>query len=334
MFFTALLLLLLLCLTLFSAQAGEGVRQGLLLSYRALLPALFPSMVLCSMIGALADQIPLPPSITVWLASLLCGFPLGIRTLTQGYHRGLFTKEETLRLSVCCSNASPAFLITYIGEGILKSREAGLCLFLGQLLISLNCGLLLGVFHQNRPLVPKEQRLMLVITESIAAGAAGGVQLTGYVTIFAVVASLLNGFAFFDYFYPFLELCGGIMQLPAKGGILLAAAAAGFSGLSVLLQNGSYLAKEGLSILPMLWGKVAYGLLLPFLVTLPNAIKILPFLLLFTLFCAIFHKTLTNREKRGIIRKNKQKDWENDFFKRDRKNLRLLRAWQSDRRHR
>ena len=304
MFFTVLLLFLLLLLTLFSPTAGEGVRRGLKLAYTALLPALFPSMVLCSMIGDLADYFPLPPSITVWISSLLCGFPLGIRTLIQGYNRGLFTREETLRLSACCSNASPAFLITYIGEGVLGSRKIGLSLFLGQLMISLILGLLLGVFHCSKPSEPIEQPLLAVITKSIAAASAGSVQLTGYITLFAVVSALFKPLPIFSYFYPFLELCGGIGGVPANGRLVISAAAAGFSGVSVLLQNGSYLVEKDLSILPMLISKIAYALLLPLLIFMPSWIIATIIILLFTLLFPILYKSLTNRKKRVIMEKN------------------------------
>ena len=327
--FATLLLLLMLILTGFSPLAAEGVRQGLNLSYRALLPALFPSMVICSMLGELSDQLPFPPSLTVWIASLLCGFPLGIRTLMQGYERGLFTKEEVLRLSCCCSNASPAFLITYIGEGILQNQRDGLRLFLGQLLISFFIGFFLDVFHRGSLPKNSEIKLIRLITESIAAGALGGLQLTGYVTLFATAAALLGALPFFGYLYPFLELCGGISALPQGGRLFWAAAAAGFSGISVFLQNCSYLSKENFSSLPMLFSKLIYAIFLPLLM-LTCSLPLLILLLFLAFFFTILHKALTKRKKEGIIRKNHEKGWNYDFFKRDRKNLCLLRARQAD----
>lgn len=302
--FTFFLLILLVLLTVFSNEAGEGVRHGLRLSFSSLLPALFPSMVLCSMIGALAEYIPLPPPITIWITSHLCGFPLGIRTLTQSYHRGLLTKEQTLRLSACCSNASPAFLITYIGKGVLGSTEAGIVLFLGQLTISFLLGLLLNVFHAPLPPKPQDRPLLGIITESIGSASAGGLQLTGYITLFAVVAQLLQKIPLFSYLYPFMEICGGIGALPHGNHSLLVAAAAGFSGLSVLLQNAFFLAEEELSTLPLFFSKCIYATLLPlFILWFSSPEKaIIPLIL--SLFFVILRKALTNGKKRGIIKKN------------------------------
>ena len=134
--FTLLPILGLIVLLIYRQQAGEGVRQGLTLSFRAVLPALFPAMVLSGMVGELAESLPFPPALTVWITSHLCGFPLGIRALTMSYRRGLLTQKQAVGLSACCANASPAFLIGFTGEIVLGSTQKGLLLFLGQVLIS------------------------------------------------------------------------------------------------------------------------------------------------------------------------------------------------------
>jgi hypothetical protein len=81
--FTLLLLSALPMLLLFGAQAGEGVRQGLQLAYRAVLPALFPAAVVCGILSEMMEYIPLPPAFTLWITSHLCGFPLGIKTTVR-----------------------------------------------------------------------------------------------------------------------------------------------------------------------------------------------------------------------------------------------------------
>ncbi len=312
--FTLILLALLLLLTIFSDLAGVGVRKGMSLSFRTLLPALFPSMVLCSMIGSLAEYIPLPPPITIWITSHLCGFPLGIRTLTQSYQRGLLTKDQALRLSACCSNASPAFLITYIGKGILGSTQAGFILFLGQLTISFLLGLLLKVFHSPPPPEPQDRPLLAIITESISSASIGGLQLTGYITLFAVAAQLMKNVPFFCYLYPFLELCGGLGSLPPFGRLYWVAAAAGFSGLSVLLQNAFFLAEEELPTLPLFFAKIIYCGLLPLFPLFFSSPEKAALPLILSILFVILRKALTNSKKRGIILKNQRKGKSEWFF--------------------
>lgn len=263
MIFTFSLLLLLPLLLLEGSRAGEGVRQGLALSYRAVLPALFPAMVVCGMIGELAEYITLPPAWTLWLTSHLCGFPLGIKTLARAYHRGLLSKEQTLRLSACCANASPAFLILYAGQKILGSTRDGIILLISQTLVSLLLGIATGALRITPPPPPEEKSLLSVAASSFSGAALGGLTLCGYITFFAMLAALLQEIPFFSYIYGFLELTGGL-----RGGFLLAAAMIGFSGCSVLLQNAAFLAEERLSVLPLLLGKAVYTLALPLLGTI------------------------------------------------------------------
>lgn len=256
--FTFLLILLLPLLLWEGTRAAEGVRQGLELCYRAVLPALFPAMVVCGMIGELAEYLPLPPARTLWITSHLCGFPLGVRTVTRAYHRGLIDRSQALRLSACCANASPAFLIVYAGN-ILGSRRDGVFLFLGQLLVSLILALVSGALHKSNAPPPENRSLLSITAGSLSAAAIGGLTLAGYITFFSMLAALCRELPGFGYLYGFLELTGGLTALPENGPRLaIAGAMAGFSGLSVMLQNASYLLEEGLSLRPLLRGKLIY----------------------------------------------------------------------------
>ncbi len=256
--FTFLLLFLLPILLLEGSCAAEGVRQGLTLAYRAVLPALFPAMMVCGIIGELSEYIPLPTAWTVWLTSHLCGFPLGIRTLTRTYQRGLLSRRQTIRLSACCANASPAFLVVYVGGKILESERAGVFLLIGQLLISLIIGLSNGAFKRTPPPQPEDKSIISVIVDGFSNAAHGGLILTGYITFFSMIAALLQDIPSFRYIYGFLELTGGI-----RGGLLTAAAMVGFSGCSAILQNAAFLADAKLPIAPMIIGKCIYGLSIP-----------------------------------------------------------------------
>ena len=256
--FTFLLLFLLPLLLWKGSIAAEGVRNGLSMAYRNVLPALFPAMVVCGMIGELSEYVPLPTAWTVWLTSQLCGFPLGIRTLTRTYRRGLLSREQTLRLSACCANASPAYLVVYAGEKVLGSIEDGVLLLIAQTAVSFLMGLLTGAFKPALPPPPENKSLLSVVVDSISSAATGGLILTAYITFFAMLAALLQGVPYFQFIYGFLELTGGL-----RGGPYLAAAMVGFSGCAVLLQNAVHLTEAHLPLWPMVTGKCAYALGMP-----------------------------------------------------------------------
>ena len=162
MFFAALLFMTMPVLLLHGGAAGAGVRSGLELAYRSVLPALFPAMVVCGMIGETAEYLPLPPALAIWINGHLCGFPLGIKTLARAYHRGLLTRRQTIRLSACCANASPAFLVLYAGQSVLGSRQEGILLLLGKVMISLGVAVCTGAL-EDTPTLPAEERPLLVV---------------------------------------------------------------------------------------------------------------------------------------------------------------------------
>lgn len=268
-----LFLFLLILLLVFGKQASDGVRQGLTLAYQAVLPALFPAMILCGMMGEFAESLPFPSALTIWITSHLCGFPLGIRTLTQAAKRGIINRKQAIGLIPACANASPAFLIGFTGEVILGNAAQGVLLFLGQLLLS---ALLLwagGSLNIKMERLPEEKPLLPLLTRSISTAAIGALTLTAYITLFSVIASLLKNVPHFAFYYGFLELSGGLAALPDTNvKFFLSAAMVGFSGLSVFLQNAAYLAEERLPVLPLLWGKLFTGICLPPLVILMQRI--------------------------------------------------------------
>ena len=148
--------------------------------------------------------------------------------------------------------------MVYAGKKILGSFKAGVFLFISQLLISFFIGLFSGAFKITPAPPPDEKSLLGAIVDSLSAASLGGLTLTGYITFFAMLASLLNGFPFFEYLYGFLELTGGL-----RGGFYIAGAMVGFSGCSAILQNAAYLEAADLPILPMLAGKLLYMLGIP-----------------------------------------------------------------------
>ena len=70
LFISALMLSLPLLLA-YGQALGQGVREGLVLAYRSVLPALFPAAAVCAVVGELAEAFPLPPAATLWIQSQL-----------------------------------------------------------------------------------------------------------------------------------------------------------------------------------------------------------------------------------------------------------------------
>lgn len=280
----------------FGQVIGQGVRDGLALAYRSVLPALFPAAVLCAVIGEMVELLPFPPTITLWAQSQLCGFPLGIKTVVRSYQRGLLSREQAIDLSCCCANASPAFLVNYVGIGILGSARAGFLLWSGQLMISFSIALRRGLFKGGRVIPPPPATASRFLAEGIASAAVGCLHLTGFIAFFSALAALPG----FNHIHPLLEVTGGISQLKS-GQLGLSGALIGFSGISVLLQNAGYLIAGDLPSGPMVKSKLFYTISLP-LVSIGLEQYPWPTLTVFLLFILF----LISFDKRRKRRYNKQ----------------------------
>ncbi len=280
------------------------MRQGLQLAYRAVLPALFPAAVICGILSEMMEYIPLPPAFTLWITSHLCGFPLGIKTTVRAHQRGIISREQCIKLTACCANASPSFLITYVGGAVFGNLQAGALLFAGQLFISFSLALACGALKgSSAPPLPRPS-IIKVITEGIASVAIGCLGLTGYIALFGALAALCAPIPGFHLWYGFLEISGGLSVLGSSIPHFFAGAAmVGFSGLSILLQNATYLIHADLPLFPMLAGKILYALLLP--PTVFGLIRSIPITLAFFCFLFLFLISFDKRRKRKYNIKDK-----------------------------
>ena len=145
----SVLLLFLLCLLLTApARYAEACIQGMALWAKAVLPALFPFLILTGLLtklGAaqkladrlspLTEKIGLPGSAAYCLlVSLLSGYPVGSRTVADLYKGGAITREQAKRMSVLCSTSGPMFLVGSVGGAMFGSAAAGAVLLAAHLL--------------------------------------------------------------------------------------------------------------------------------------------------------------------------------------------------------
>ena len=124
-----LLLILLIFMLLHPAITVTGASNGLLLWYSSVVPALFPFMVLSSLIVAsgslsvLMAPVRLVLGPLLWLSAegcytllsgLVCGFPMGAKTCADFLSRGQISLKEGKFLMAVCNHASPMFLLGYV----------------------------------------------------------------------------------------------------------------------------------------------------------------------------------------------------------------------------
>ena len=273
-------------LLLDAADVRTAVLDGLTLCGTSVIPALFPFLVVSSLLialgfGELVAQ-PLSGLMRIYriggsgasalILGLLGGYPVGARTTAELYQERLLSRDEAERLLSFCNNSNPAFLINVLGVGIFHSLRIGVWLWLIHLLSALLTGLLLG--RRSIPDSSPAARVRRPASRSVGFS-------TAFVSaVRSALTAMLSVCAFVIFFYVLVlpirkihgmaatalvglvELFSATPRLPATpAGFLLAALLAGWGGVSVHCQTLAVLSGSGLRTKRYVLGKAVQGLL-------------------------------------------------------------------------
>lgn len=269
-----------------SADLRVSSVKALSLCARSVIPALFPFLVVSSMLVQLgfADQI--TPWCSGWMTllfrlpgcagsalilGLIAGYPVGARTAGELYRSGLLTRDEAQRLTAFCNNSNPVFLISVLGSGVFHSVRVGIWLWLIHIASALLTGLMFCGRHSStsRRRVPPSPvsgspALSAVLVTSVRSAAETMLAICAFVTFLFVLASPLSVLP-----QPLgAALTGGLelfSLLPHLSNdavsFVLAAGCSGWGSLSVLCQTAAVLDGFGLSIRSCARGKLCQGIL-------------------------------------------------------------------------
>ena len=255
----AALVFLLGGLLLLRPEAVSGaVRSGLTLCFQTVIPSLFPFFVVVSLLLqlGLADCLQglcapfMGPLFRLrgicalpLITGLLGGYPSGAKTAADLYRQGQLTRREAELLLGFCDNCGPAFLLSYVGAGVLGSSRAGIWLFLSHTASALTAGMLLCRLQPDRGpallrsnLPAKPVKLPEALTASVTGAITSTLHICGFVVLFQALTSLvpeqLPGAAL-----GALEMVAGAAALePGPVGFVAGAAIVGWGGLSVHCQ--------------------------------------------------------------------------------------------------
>ncbi len=249
-------------------EIGEGIQRGLLLCYRAIIPSVFPFSVL-SAYFAMWEPRGNPGRVGKWFErvfclpaagllpmfiGLFCGFPLGAKSVYDGYRRGLYTKEEAEHLLPLCNNAGLSFLIGGVGASLFQNIWDGVALALIQLFSCLLIGLLMRKPHPTIPpkKLPQRELAPLTFPKALGGAVTGTLTVCGFVTFFSGILGLTTTMlpplpaSLVACFLEIGTACHMASHL--HGGFVLCAFAVSFSGLSVYMQTAAILGDCDISL--------------------------------------------------------------------------------------
>ena len=244
-------------LFVFPDKAFESVSASWERCIASLLPSLFPMSVLSkqicpylffkknffssalSKISGFSER-----ELPVFLISLFCGYPIPAITVKDIVGSGVLTKEEAKKIVNLCNNASPSFLIFFVGRCVLGSQFLGFLIYVCQTLAVSVCAHFIK--SQNHE-VPAQKTLHESLSESVVRSAKSIVVLFGFVIFFSLCADLAGNIAiqldasnilciFISGIFEPTCAVSGINSLPFLAKPLFACLFSSFGGLSVFFQ--------------------------------------------------------------------------------------------------
>lgn len=250
-------------------EAAAAVREGLALCGGTVIPSLFPFFAAVSLLLQLgaaealqgvcgkimgplfhmrgACALPL-------LAGLLGGYPSGAAAVAGLYEQGGISRQEAELLLGFCDNCGPAFLLGYVGAGVLGDPGAGAALFAVHAAAAVLWGIVLCRVRRERGAASAgggRIRRTASFPQALTAAVSGALQsmlnICAFVVLFRVLAALP------PVPLPFpalgaLEMVSAAAALPeGRWAFPAAAALTGWGGLSVHCQAMSVAGSAGLS---------------------------------------------------------------------------------------
>lgn|GEM_PF-2513950 len=199
-----------------------------------------------------------------WLTGLLSGSPAGAAALSAGVSD--CGDGALLRGAVLCSGASPAFLLSAVGSGMLGRPQAGWILIGAQCCAALATGLLMRPLPDSARRAQAERPRNAPVPAMLGA-ARSLLMIGGYMALFSVAAGQLAawlGPALEKPLLMLLELNGGCeaaasirTAFPEKLALLAAVSCVG--GASVCAQSLSFLRPMGVRPAAYLFWKLVHA---------------------------------------------------------------------------
>lgn len=281
-----------------SSIAIEYMKKGLKLCAGAVIPSLFPFMVISELLvscGLLTcGRRGRFSGIYAFVLGIICGFPIGARTVCAMVDRGEITPYRASRILTFCNNPGSAFVISAVGVSLFGSARLGIILYVCVILSAIVVGMVGGLFVKSdewtvcvsSSVVANESDVAKNFTHAIQSSAAAMLTVCAFVTFFSsllgCLGSLLEAIGSPTYFsaliFAVFEISNGVGMAAEIGdmpSIILAAAALGWSGLSVHFQIMAVSSGRGISFKPYFIAKACQGVLCAAMAVI--AMKFLPF---------------------------------------------------------
>ncbi len=267
----------------------NSARRGLSLFASSVLPSLFPfyfcSLLLTYMgavkgISALGAK-PIKffyntpkESAYVLMLSMLCGYPVGASTCSELYSAGMLDERDVKSISSFASTSGPVFILGTVGSAIFGNKSIGWIILCAHYLASLINGLIYRKRTKNIEVGALAIRIDVdnLLSQAISKSTLNMLYVGGYIVICGMLIDTLElvglkevlantlspevSQGLISVIYGMIEMTRGSIEcakcISVNFSVALCSAVITFGGLSITLQNYTFLSKCKMNIAEIL----------------------------------------------------------------------------------
>ena len=293
-----ILVFLVIFKVLFLAFPGvvlAAAREGLLLWFNNIIPALLPFMVIVNMLVGMGfarffGKILAPAMKKIFglpgaggfalITGLTSGYPIGAKTVADLRKTGEISARDAQHLLAFCNNAGPLFILGVVGVGLFENATVGYVLWAGHVLSALILGILLRfLFLKNdndnliKYITPAGSNINsgTALSNSVKNAMESMAIIGGLVIFFSAVMAVLGEMGlpekglFAGLIAGAVEVTGGVRKISECGisitSLGFTAFAVAFGGFSIHMQTFHFTEDTGIKASPYLACKVLHGIL-------------------------------------------------------------------------
>ena len=192
----------LMILILDTKTAVTGASAGLELCIRTVLPSLFPFFVFSSLLINAVSRVqlrflrPLEKLLRIskgsagyFLVGILGGYPVGAKSIAEGWRAGQISKAEAQRLLGFCNNAGPSFIFG-MAASLFDSPAVCWALWSIQILTAATVGCLLPGSARGNATFSKNETM--TVAQAVEGACRTMAVVCGWVVLFRVFGQLLD----------------------------------------------------------------------------------------------------------------------------------------------
>jgi len=248
-------------LLLYPQAAIHGVGDGIDTCLEAVIPALFPFLVISGIaydfgvfdyISSKFEKLMMflfsLPSVAfpIIAMSMLGGFPVGATLIAKAFDSCRLSRQQAQRMLMFCVNPGPAFVVSAVGYSVIGSVQAGWIIYAATTASSLAIGILSRFLAENDEFIPfesknKHQNTMSdILSETISNSTKNMMNICVWVVIFSCLGKLFEmlpvSTGSLAFFRMISEVTNGAMTASEHFPLPVVAAVISFSGLCVHFQ--------------------------------------------------------------------------------------------------